>query len=81
MPGNPRECREHAKNCLRLAEETRLPEAKARYQVLAQRWLDIAADLDATVELRMDARANGVKPKGIDLDPSGSEIGDQQTTT
>lgn len=62
MPGNPRECREHAKNCLRLAEETRLPEAKARYRVLAQRWLDIAADLELTVELRMEAHSMALSP-------------------
>ena len=45
MPGNPHECREHAKNCLRLAEETRLPEAKANFEALAQRLMAIAADL------------------------------------
>jgi hypothetical protein len=59
MPGNPRECREHAKNCLRLAEEATLPETKAKFRALAQRWLDIAADLEATVELFRDA---GIKP-------------------
>jgi hypothetical protein len=59
MPGNPHECREHAKNCLRLAEEATLSETKAKFRVLAQRWLDIAADLEATVELFKDA---GIKP-------------------
>jgi len=81
MPGNPRECREHAKNCLRLAEETRLPEAKAKFEALAQRWMAIATDLEATIELLKDAGITRVKPNGIDLDASESEIGDQQATT
>lgn len=58
MPGNPHDCREHAKNCLRLAKETRLPEAKANFEALAQRWMAIAADLEVTIDLLKDA---GVK--------------------
>jgi len=36
MPGNPHECRDHAKNCLRLAAEAASPAAKERFQVLAR---------------------------------------------
>lgn len=46
MPGNPNECREHAKNCLKLAEDARTPEARAHFQHLAERWMDLAHDLE-----------------------------------
>jgi hypothetical protein len=62
MPGNPHECREHAKNCLRLAEEATLSETKSKFRELAQRWLDIAADLEATVELLKDAGVTPLEP-------------------
>lgn len=81
MPGNPHECREHAKNCLRLAEETRLPETKAKFEALARTWMALAADLEATIQLLKDAAVSRVKPSGVDLDASDSEIDDQQTTT
>lgn len=51
MPGNPHECREHAKNCLRLAADAKLPTVKAHFEELAQRWLSLATDLDATHSL------------------------------
>ena len=51
MPGNPHECREHAKSCLRRAAEAKFPEVKAHFEELAQRWLSLATDLDVTHSL------------------------------
>lgn len=48
MPGNPHECREHAKNCLRLAEEAQTPGAKAHFEGLAKKWMELATDLEIT---------------------------------
>lgn len=62
MPGKPKECREHAKNCLRLAAEATLPEAKAKFEGLAQRWMAIAADLEATLKLLEEEGINYNKP-------------------
>jgi len=60
MPGNPRECREHAKNCLRLAEEAKTPEAKAHFEGLAKRWMEFATDLEMTQRLLKEM---GIQPK------------------
>jgi hypothetical protein len=46
MPGDPNECREHAKHCLELAESAPPLIAKIRFQGLAHSWLRLADDLD-----------------------------------
>jgi hypothetical protein len=46
MPGDPSECREHAKRCLKVAASTRSPLAKAQFEELAQKWLVLATDLE-----------------------------------
>lgn len=51
MPGDPKECREHAKCCLRLAAEAPSPLAKARFQKLAETWMRLATDLELTLSL------------------------------
>ena len=48
MPGNPHECREHAKNCLRLADEGKIPEAKTHFENIAHQWMKLATDLEQT---------------------------------
>jgi hypothetical protein len=60
MLGNPHECREHAKNCLRLAEEAKTPEAKAHFEGLAKKWMELATDLEITRRLLVET---GVPPK------------------
>jgi hypothetical protein len=47
MPGDPKECREHAKQCLKLASEAPTPVGQERFEILAHRWLVLAADLEA----------------------------------
>ena len=51
MPGDPEECRQHAKRCLALAGEARSPEIKNSLVEIAQRWAALATDLDATHKL------------------------------
>jgi hypothetical protein len=47
MPGDPKECREHAKRCLELASEaTPSSLAKARFKDLAKTWIRLATDLE-----------------------------------
>ena len=46
MPGDPKECREHAKHCQELADAAPSPMAKARFEDLAQTWLRLACDLE-----------------------------------
>ena len=46
MPGDPKECREHAKCCLELAQSAPSLIAKLRYEGLAHTWLRLASDLE-----------------------------------
>ena len=46
MPGDPKECREHAKNCLAMADAAVSPLAKAQFEQLAQTWTRLAIDLE-----------------------------------
>jgi hypothetical protein len=48
MPGDPKECREHAKRCWALASQTKNPVLKESLVDIAQRWVLLAAELDAT---------------------------------
>ena len=47
MPGDPRECREHAKRCWALASEVTNPALKESLVEAAQRWSRLAVDLEA----------------------------------
>jgi hypothetical protein len=51
MPGDPSDCRKHAKNCLRLAAEAHTPQAKETFESLAETWLRLAADLETSKAL------------------------------
>jgi hypothetical protein len=51
MPGDPEECRQHAKRCWALAGEAKNPEVKNSLVEIAQRWTALAADLEATHRL------------------------------
>jgi hypothetical protein len=51
MPGDPKECRQHARNCARLAQTASLPEAKEKFADLANIWLRLADGLEATEAL------------------------------
>ena len=51
MPGDPKECREHAKNCWALAAAASQPDLKSHFTDMAQRWARLAADLEKMDEL------------------------------
>ena len=51
MPGDPKECREHAMRCLKIAQEATNPALRASLEDIAQQWLRLAADLEATKPL------------------------------
>jgi hypothetical protein len=46
MPGDPKECREHAKRCAELAKLATTPEAREQFLSLQMSWIRLAADLD-----------------------------------
>ena len=46
MPGDPKECRQHALNCTLLAKEATAAQSKEIFQNLAQSWNRLAAELE-----------------------------------
>jgi hypothetical protein len=45
MPGDPRECRQHALSCVRLAQTSASPQASEQFANLARTWIRLADDL------------------------------------
>ena len=46
MPGDPKECREHARRCAELAKVATTQEAREQFLSLQMSWIRLAADLD-----------------------------------
>ena len=46
MPGDPKECRQHALNCVRLAQTGTTPQSREHFASLAQTWVRLAEDLE-----------------------------------
>ena len=42
MPGDPRECRQQAQECLRLAQEANADSERQDYAALAHTWMELA---------------------------------------
>ncbi len=63
MPGDPNECREHAKHCLELAAEASSSLAKTRFESLAQTWTRLANDIERTKVLLAFSNAPDHQPK------------------
>lgn len=46
MPGDPKECRQHALNCLLLAKQATTQDAEQTFLNLARTWTALAAELE-----------------------------------
>jgi len=46
MPGDPKECREHAKNCVELAEHASTAQGRQKFIDLAETWLKLAREIE-----------------------------------
>ena len=51
MPGDSKECRQHALTCARLAQTSAIPQVRERFASLANTWLMLADDLERTLAL------------------------------
>ena len=60
MPGDPKECRQHARNCLRLAEQAVSPEVTRTFVDLAHSWTKLALELESAQALL--AAVNDLEP-------------------
>ena len=61
MPGDPYECRQHALSCQQLAETASTPEAREHFYRLAEMWVQLAAELDATATFLKAMRNLGLE--------------------
>ena len=46
MPGDPKECRQHALNCVHLAKGASTPEQRDHFAKLARTWIKLAEELE-----------------------------------
>jgi hypothetical protein len=51
MPGDPTECREHARECQRLANKAASERTREIFENLARTWLRVANDLERSKAL------------------------------
>jgi hypothetical protein len=58
MPGDPKECREHAIRCLELARTASSQEAKEKFISLAATWQHLAGQLEVTLAI-LESDAHG----------------------
>jgi hypothetical protein len=63
MPGNPKQCRQHALCCMLLAKEATTDDSKRTFQQLAQSWTRLAEELEAA-EALLDALNAGADAVG-----------------
>jgi hypothetical protein len=51
MPGDPKECRQHAERCGELARMIRTIEEREKFQALQMTWIRLAAELERMTAL------------------------------
>ena len=65
MPGDPKECRQHALNCVRLAQTATTPQSREQFANLAQTWVRLAEDLERQTFLNaLDEETEPIKAAG-----------------
>ena len=62
MPGDPKECRQHALICVRLAQTSASPQAREQFADLARTWIKLADDLERTLAF-LDALNEETEPQ------------------
>ena len=54
MPGDPKECRQRALTCVRLAQTSASPQAREQFANLARTWIKLADDLERSLLILED---------------------------
>ena len=65
MPGDPLECRQHARRCAELAEQARTPDMRQTFLHLSETWIRLAAELESA-QTFLNAM-NGIEIKTSDV--------------
>ena len=75
MPGDPKECRQHALNCRKLAETASSPTLQQTFLDLAKQWTRLANEIDDAYALSKALNELDLKPTHpINQDFSGHEL-------
>ena len=61
MPGDPKECRQHALTCAELAEKADSPARAQIFKNLANQWLKLAVELERAQALMDEYEARPLK--------------------
>jgi len=61
MPGDPKECRQHALTCAELAEKADSPARAQIFKNLASQWLKLAVELERAQALMDEYEARPLK--------------------
>ena len=69
MPGDPKECREHAKCCLRMAAAASSPMVRDNFLSLAHTWSRLARELEASKRF-LESKATFFRWKSFHRPPS-----------
>jgi hypothetical protein len=69
MPGDPKDCRQHALNCAKFAERATTPEQRDYFVNLSQKWIELAVELESAQALidalnAMPGRVDGPDTEG-----------------
>jgi hypothetical protein len=64
MPGDPKECRQHALACVRLAQTSASPVAREQFASLARTWIRLADDLERSLII-LDAEDDETEPERL----------------
>ena len=62
MPGDPKECRQHALTYVRLAQTSASPHAREHFAGLARTWIRLANDLERSLAF-LDALKDEREPE------------------
>ena len=54
MPGDPKECRQHAERCGELARLATTPEARDQFLSLQRTWIRLASEARALIEVTQE---------------------------
>jgi len=58
MPGDPKECRQHALNCVHLAKYASTAELRDHFAKLARTWITLADELEQSEALLAEIEVN-----------------------
>ena len=60
MPGDPHECRQQARECLRLAQEATSEQLRQNYTAFASKWMELAIMFECDNALLKGLNADGL---------------------